>query len=110
MKYYFSIIFLIYTILVNNEGELLREAFQWSLKNTYCSAEITRKLNLFYMKTDTLIYTKFNKKYKAEIVQLEEKLTNPNLTSSNHEKYIKNGVKTAKNISKIWNSGYLNSK
>ena len=58
-------------------------------------------------KIDTQIYTKFSEKYKAEIVELEEKLTNPNLTSSNLEKCIKNGIKIAKNISKIWASGDL---
>ena len=62
------------------------------------------------MKIDTLIYTKFNKKYKAEISELYEKLNNPNLSSSNIEKCLKNGIKTALKFSKIWNSGDLNSK
>jgi hypothetical protein len=58
-------------------------------------------------KIDNLIYTKFSEKYKLEIIELQEKLTNPNLTSSNLEKCIKNGIKIAKNISKIWSSGDL---
>jgi len=58
-------------------------------------------------KIDTLIYNKFSEKCKQEITQLEEKLMNPNLSSSNLEKCIKNGVKIAKNISKIWISGDL---
>ena len=37
-------------IIINDEGELLRKAFQWRVKNTYSSAEIVRKLNLLGMK------------------------------------------------------------
>ncbi len=58
-------------------------------------------------KIDNLIYTKYSEKYKQEISELEEKLTNPNLTSSNLEKCIKNGVKIAQHLSKIWVSGDL---
>ena len=32
-------------------------------------------------KIDTLIYTKFSEKYKVEITELEQKLTNPHLLS-----------------------------
>lgn len=38
---------------------------------------------------------------------MEEKLSNPNLTSSNLEKCVKNGLKIAKKLSKIWDSGDL---
>jgi site-specific DNA recombinase len=58
-------------------------------------------------KIDALIYTKFSEKYKKEISELEEKLSNPNLTSSNLEKCVKNGLKIAKKLSKIWDSGDL---
>lgn len=58
-------------------------------------------------KIDQTIYTKFSDKYKSEISELEEKLLNPNLTSSNLEKCIKNGLKIAKKLSKIWDSGNL---
>jgi site-specific DNA recombinase len=56
-------------------------------------------------KIDTHIYTKFSEKYNTEISELEQKLTNPNITSSNLEKCIKNGLKIAKKLSKIWVSG-----
>ena len=58
-------------------------------------------------KIDNLIYTKFSEKHKKEISELEEKLSNPNLTSSNLEKCIKNGFKIAQKLSKIWVSGDL---
>jgi hypothetical protein len=54
-----------------------------------------------------LIYTKFSEKHKNEILELEEKLSNPNLTSSNLEKCIKHGIKIAQKLSKIWVSGDL---
>jgi flagellar biosynthesis chaperone FliJ len=52
-------------------------------------------------KIDNLIYTKFSEKHKNEISELEEKLSNPNLTSSNLEKCIKHGIKIAQKLSKI---------
>ncbi len=58
-------------------------------------------------KIDNLLYTKFSEKHRNEISELEEKLTNPNLTSSNLEKCIKNGVKIAQKLSKIWALGDL---
>jgi DNA invertase Pin-like site-specific DNA recombinase len=58
-------------------------------------------------KIETALYNKFSEKYKNEISELEEKLMNPNLTSSNLEKCIKNGFKLSKNLSKIWESGSL---
>ncbi len=58
-------------------------------------------------KIDTLIYNKYSEKCKQEILELDEKLTNPNLSSSNIEKCIKNGLKTALKLRKIWNSGNL---
>jgi site-specific DNA recombinase len=58
-------------------------------------------------KIDTLIYNKFSEKYKQEISELEEKLLNPNMSSSNLEKCIKNALKIARKLSKIWNSGDL---
>lgn len=58
-------------------------------------------------KIDALIYNKFSAKYKMEISELEEKLSNPNLTSSNLEKCVKNGLKIAKKLSKIRDSGDL---
>ena len=58
-------------------------------------------------KIDTLIYSKFSEKYKKEISELEEKLMNHNLSSSNLEKCVRNGVKIAKKLSKIWDSGDL---
>ena len=58
-------------------------------------------------KIDTLIYNKFSVKCKQEITELEEKLMNPNLTSSNLQKCIKNGFDLSKNLSKIWTSGDL---
>ncbi len=61
-------------------------------------------------KIDSLIYNKYSEKCKQEILELDEKLTNPNLSSSNIEKCIKNGLKTALKLSKIWNSGDLDSK
>ena len=36
-------------IIITDEGELLRKAFQWRVKNTFSSAEIVRKLNLLGM-------------------------------------------------------------
>ncbi len=54
-----------------------------------------------------LIYTKFSEKHKNEILELEEKLSNPNLTSSKLEKCIKHGIKIAQKLSKIWVSGDL---
>jgi len=61
-------------------------------------------------KIDALLYSKFNEKYKAEIFELEEKLLNPNLSSSNLEKCIKTGLKIARKLSKIWVSGDLFNK
>lgn len=58
-------------------------------------------------KIDNLIFKKFNEKYKTEIAELEEKLTNPNITSSNLEKCIKQGIKIAQKLSKIWTFGDL---
>ena len=58
-------------------------------------------------KIDSLLYTKFSEKHKNEISELEEKLSNPNLSSSNLQKCIKNGVKIARKLSKIWTSGDL---
>ena len=58
-------------------------------------------------KIDNMIYTKFSEKHKNEISELEEKLSNPNLTSSNLEKCIKHGIKIAQKLSKIWISGDL---
>ncbi len=58
-------------------------------------------------KIDNLIYSKYSEKSKKEISELEEKLSNPNLTSSNLEKCIKNGVKIARKLSKIWTCGDL---
>jgi site-specific DNA recombinase len=53
-------------------------------------------------KIDQTIYTKFSKKYKQEISELEEKLSNPNMSSSNLEKCIEKGLKLAQNLSKTW--------
>ncbi|MEY5133122.1 MAG: hypothetical protein RLZZ198_1126 [Bacteroidota bacterium] len=58
-------------------------------------------------KIDTLIYTKYSEKYREEISILEQKLMNPNLTSSNLKKCIKNGLQIAKNLSKIWGSANM---
>ena len=58
-------------------------------------------------KIDQSIYSKYSEKYKKEISELEEKITNPNLTSSNLEKCIKYGIKIAQKLSKIWVSGDL---
>lgn len=58
-------------------------------------------------KIDNVLYTKFSEKHKNEISELEEKLSNPNLTSSNLEKCIKHGIKIAQKLSKIWVSGDL---
>lgn len=58
-------------------------------------------------KIDNILYTKLSEKHKNEILELEEKLMNPNLTSSNLEKCIKNGFKLSKNLSKILESGSL---
>ena len=55
-------------------------------------------------KIDTLIYTKFSEKYKVEIIELEQKLTNPHLTSSNLKKCIKNGLEIARKLSVLWES------
>jgi hypothetical protein len=41
-----------WNIVVTEEGELLRHAFQWRAKNTYSSAEIVRRLNHLGMKID----------------------------------------------------------
>ncbi len=56
---------------------------------------------------DAVIFKKFSEKYKTEISELEEKITNPNLTSSNLKKCIEFGFKISKNLSKIWESGDL---
>jgi hypothetical protein len=53
-------------------------------------------------KIETLIYTKYSEKYREEISILEEKLSNPNLSSSNLDKCIKSGLKIARKLSKIW--------
>ena len=58
-------------------------------------------------KIDHAIYHKFSEKYKSEISELEEKLLNPNLTSSNLSKCLKNGLKIAGKLSKIWDAGDL---
>ena len=58
-------------------------------------------------KIDNHIYNKYSEKFKNEISELEEKLTNPNITSSNLEMCIKNGIKIARKLSKIWTSGEL---
>ena len=61
-------------------------------------------------KIDALLYSKFSEKYKAEISELEEKLLNPNLSSSNLEKCIKTGMKISQKLSKIWASADLFNK
>ncbi|MFM7986334.1 MAG: hypothetical protein ACKPKO_44180, partial [Candidatus Fonsibacter sp.] len=61
-------------------------------------------------KIDAVIYTKFSEKYKVEISELEEKLLNPNLSSSNLEKCIKTGMKISQKLSKIWASADLFNK
>jgi site-specific DNA recombinase len=58
-------------------------------------------------KIEIALYSKFSDKFKSEISELEEKLTNPHITSSNLEKCIKNGFRLSKNISKIWEFGSL---
>lgn len=58
-------------------------------------------------KIDNLIYTKFSEKYKKQISELEEKLMNPSLSSSNLKKCILNGVEMAKKLSEIWAYGDL---
>lgn len=61
-------------------------------------------------KIETLIYTKYSEKYREEISILEEKLSNPNLSSSNLDKCIKSGLKIARKLSKIWVSWDLFNK
>ena len=61
-------------------------------------------------KIDQFLFSKFSEKYKSEISDLEEKLMNPNLSSSNLEKCIKTGLKIARKLSKIWVSGDLFNK
>ncbi len=58
-------------------------------------------------KIEPSLYNKFSEKFRKEISELEEKLMNPNLTSSNLQKCIKNGFDLSKNLSKIWTSGDL---
>jgi len=58
-------------------------------------------------KIEPSLYNKFSEKFRKEISDLEEKLMNPNLTSSNLQKCIKNGFDLSKNLSKIWTSGDL---
>jgi site-specific DNA recombinase len=58
-------------------------------------------------KIDNVIYSKFSERYKEEISELEGKLSNPSLTSSNLEKCIKNGIELAQKLSKIWAFGDL---
>ena len=58
-------------------------------------------------KIDKVLYTKFSEKFKNEISELEEKLTNPNISSSNLKKCIENGIKIAQKLSKIWVFGNI---
>ncbi len=55
-------------------------------------------------KIDALIYTKFSEKYKTELAELEQKLMNPHMTSSNLKKCIKNGLEIARKLSNLWES------
>jgi hypothetical protein len=56
-------------------------------------------------KIETALYNKFSEKYKNEILELEEKLLNPNLTSSNLEKCKKMDSNCRKTSVKYGNLG-----
>ncbi len=56
------------------------------------------------------IFTKFSEKYIAEINDFEQKMRNPEISSSNLEKAINKALKMSSNLHEIWDSGNLEQK
>ena len=56
------------------------------------------------------IFTKFSEKYNAEINGFEQKMRNPEISSSNLEKAINQALKMSSNLHEIWDSGNLEQK
>lgn len=56
---------------------------------------------------DREIYEKFASKYKAEIIEIEEKYHSPSISSSNLEKALEKAFNISPFLSEIWSSGDL---
>jgi site-specific DNA recombinase len=59
---------------------------------------------------DKELYLKFAKKYTDEVVQFEQEILNPGLSSSNLQKAINKALLLSQNLSEIWVSGDLEQK
>lgn len=78
---------------------MLKERNKTKLEERFIEGELTKEL-----------FEKYSKKYEAEKKELEQKLSNQTINSSNLEKIIEKGLEIAENISQFWASGDFNER